>query len=487
MAFTRPFIGDTGTGGIEGLVPAPAAGDAAAGKFLKADGSWAVPAGGGGGGHVIQDNGVNKTARANLNFINFTVADNAGNDSTDITANAPVDSVNGQTGIVSLDTDDISEGTNLYFTDVRVRANRLDQMAAPTASVGMNSQKITSLGDPTASGDAANKGYVDALVQGLQVKPSAVVATTAALAAFTYNNGASGAGATITLNAVGVLTIDGVAVVLGDYVLIKDEVGANKPYNGLYSCTTEGTGGVAAILTRAIEQNTTTEFKGAFVFIQGGTVNASTGWVCVNVGNITVGTTDVSFIQFSGAGEIIAGVALTKSGNTLNFDLTELSEDTAPDSANDFIVTYDASASAHKKVKLTNIPKERRHMIFVLGYGLGGTMLTGDGQAALPIPADFNGWTVVGTPMAQVGTAGTTGTTDFQLRRVRSGAAVDVFSTKLTIDSGSITSVGATTPPVINASNDDLATGDWFYIDVDALSTTAPLGPVVVTVPIQQP
>ncbi len=327
MAFTRPFIGDTGTGGIEGLVPAPGAGDAAAGKFLSAAGTWAVPAGGGGGGgHVIQDNGANKTARSKLNFTNFTVVDNAGADSTDITFDAPVDSVNGQTGTVSLDTDDIAEGANLYYTDARVRANRLDQMANPTADVSANYYKITNVADPIANGDAVNKNYVDAIVQGLQLKPSAVAATAAALAAYTYNNGASGAGATITMNATGVLTIDGVTIAIDNYVLIKDETGGNKPYNGLYKCTTAGAIGVAAVLTRAAEMNTTTEFRGAFVFIEGGSTYAATGWACTNTTNITVGTTDVAFVQFSEAGAYIDGAGLSLSGRTfaVNVDGTTI-------------------------------------------------------------------------------------------------------------------------------------------------------------------
>ena len=73
----------------------------------------------------------------------------------------PVTSVNAQTGAVTLTTSGVGEGTNLYFTDARVRANRLDQMAAPTAAVSLNGQKITGLADPTAPEDAATKAYVD--------------------------------------------------------------------------------------------------------------------------------------------------------------------------------------------------------------------------------------------------------------------------------------------------------------------------------------
>lgn len=65
-----------------------------------------------------------------------------------------------QVGINS--TDDVSEGsTNLYFTDARVQANRLDQLASPTADVSMNSNKITNVADPTSAQDVVTKAYLE--------------------------------------------------------------------------------------------------------------------------------------------------------------------------------------------------------------------------------------------------------------------------------------------------------------------------------------
>lgn len=105
--------------------------------------------------------------------------------------------------------------------------------------------------------------------------------------------------------------------------------------------------------------------------------------------------------------------------------------------------------------------------------GVADDIETGDGQAWFDIPAGFNGWNLVSV-LSSVGTAGTTGTTDFQLRRVRSGTPVDMLSTKSTIDSAELTSLTAATPAVINTSNDDVATGDRIYLDVDAVSSTPP-------------
>ena len=162
----------------------------------------------------------------------------------------------------------------------------------------------------------AVKTYVDAVAQGLTIKESVRVATAAALPTNTYNNGASGVGATLTAIAVGVLTVDGVAVVLNDRVLVKDEVaGAN---NGIYFCSVAGTAGVAYVLTRSTSFDSGTEISGAFTFVEEGTTLADNGFVCTTNDPITVGTTAISFTQFSGAGQITAGAALTKTGNALD-------------------------------------------------------------------------------------------------------------------------------------------------------------------------
>lgn len=103
---------------------------------------------------------------------------------------------------------------------------------------------------------------------------------------------------------------------------------------------------------------------------------------------------------------------------------------------------------------------------------------TGDGKVYMHVPASMNGADITSVH-AMVITAGTTGTTDVQIARIRSGTPADVLSTKLTIDSTETGSDTAATAAVINTSNDDLQTNDIIRIDVDAVSTTAPLGLVV--------
>lgn len=96
-------------------------------------------------------------------------------------------------------------------------------------------------------------------------------------------------------------------------------------------------------------------------------------------------------------------------------------------------------------------------------------LITGDYQGWFPVPSGLNGWNVTSVLSMR---SGGTGVPSFQLRRIRSGASVDVLSTQSTIDSGEVTSVTAATPAVINTANDDLATGDILAADVDASGTS---------------
>jgi hypothetical protein len=176
---------------------------------------------------------------------------------------------------------------------------------------------ISTTGVPTADAHLANKKYVDDVAQGLDVKASVHVATTAALAACTYNNGSSGVGATLTADANGALTIDSHAVNAGEYVLVKNQVAGLQ--NGLYTVTSAGAVDAPFILTRRADSDTGTELSsGSFVFVEQGTTNGSTGWVVSTSGAITIGTTAITWTQFSSAGIADAGDGLQKTGTTFS-------------------------------------------------------------------------------------------------------------------------------------------------------------------------
>jgi len=190
--------------------------------------------------------------------------------------------------------------TKISDFDAGVRTNTLDQMAAPTSAVAMNSQKITGLADPTGDNDAANKGYVDGVAQGLDVKDSVVATTTAnGTLSTAFANGQS---------------IDGVTLQTGDRILIKNQTTASQ--NGIYNVNASGAP------SRTTDMATGSNAAGAFVFVEEGTVNAENGFTCTtDTGSAVVGTNNLTFAQFSGAGQIIAGDGLEKSGNTLSTDL----------------------------------------------------------------------------------------------------------------------------------------------------------------------
>lgn len=212
-------------------------------------------------------------------------------------------------------------GTQLAATisdlSATVHGYTLDSFAAPVASVSLNNQKIINLAAPTLSTDAANKGYVDTLVQGLTPKPTAMVATAAALPANVYSNGTAGVGATLTATSNGVLTVDAYAVALGDIILVKNEVATAN--NGLYTVTTLGTAGVPYVLTRHADMDQSTEFGGSFVPVENkGTATANTLWLCNIANTIVVGTTAVTFTQLNSATSYSAGNGINISANVVS-------------------------------------------------------------------------------------------------------------------------------------------------------------------------
>ena len=188
--------------------------------------------------------------------------------------------------------------TKISDFDAGVRTNRLDQMAAPTGSVSLNSQNITNVADPVNAQDCATKGFVEATAQGLDVKDSCVAATTANITISTaLNNGD---------------TLDGVSLSTNDRVLVKNQSTASQ--NGIYI--------VGSSPARAADLAAGANAAGFFTFVEQGTVNAENGFVCTSdSGSAVVGTNNLTIAQFSGAGQITAGNGLQKSGNRLDVDL----------------------------------------------------------------------------------------------------------------------------------------------------------------------
>jgi hypothetical protein len=171
----------------------------------------------------------------------------------------------------------------------------LDEITVAAADVNLNSRKITSLATPTASGDAATKGYVDSAIQGLSPKESVRVASTA----------------NVTISGPGT-TIDGVTLTNGDRVLLKDQSTASQ--NGIYTFTGSG-----SAMTRTLDADSTTDIEGAAVWVEEGTVNHDTLWTLAT-DNVTVGTTAQTWAQFSG-GTVSGGNGLTLTGSVLDVNV----------------------------------------------------------------------------------------------------------------------------------------------------------------------
>ena len=166
-----------------------------------------------------------------------------------------------------------------------------------TGTVNVSSARITNLADPTGAQDAATKAYVDATRSGLDVKDSVRAAT---IGNITLTN---------------TQTVDGVALAVGNRVLVKNQDTASE--NGIYVVA-------SGAWTRATDADNSPAGEvtsGMFAFVEQGTVNADSGWVLTTDGTITLDTTALTFVQFSGAGQITAGDGLAKTGNTLSVNV----------------------------------------------------------------------------------------------------------------------------------------------------------------------
>ena len=335
-------------------------GDGTAGQFLKTDGSGNLDfdtvnqfinlagdtgtdtyntsetltfAGTGGMTQTVTDNTVTVTATA---LTNANLSGTAGITNANI-ANPQV-SLGAQTlTLGAAATTDISGLTSLVVDDLTLNGQTI------TTTAGNKDITLTPHGTGTVvvpsgyedragftDNSLANKMYVDQVAQGLDTKPSCKIATTANLSA-TYNNGTAGVGATLTNSGTqATLTLDSTAANLNDRVLVKDQTDASE--NGIYTVTNVGSASTNWVLTRATPEDQPAELSGgAFVFVEEGVLNANNGYTFTHTGAPTFGTTNLDASQFSGAGQITAGAALTKDGNQLDVAVDNSSVEVSTD------------------------------------------------------------------------------------------------------------------------------------------------------------
>ena len=264
----------------------------------------------------------------------------------------------GLTGLTNLSVDNINANANTISTtnsngDLILSPNGTGTVTVPSGYKDRSGFGTTSL---------VTKEYVDAVKVGLDFKDSVRVASTA-------NVTISGPGA----------AIDGITLSSGDRVLLKNQSTASQ--NGIYVFN-----GAASALTRATDADADAEVTaGMFVFVEEGTVNADQGFVLTTDGTITVGSTSLSFTQFSGAGQIVAGDAITKTGNQLD--------------VNDDNITLEVNSDALRIKGITQT---------AVGDLLIGKTGTNTGYVRLAKPGSNNAFLTMGT----AGTASWTTTID---------------------------------------------------------------------------
>jgi len=329
-------------------------GDGTAGQFMKTDGAGNlafetifsnIDLAGDTGTDIYNTNetltftgGTGIDSAITNNQVTFNIS-NSGVDTTQIADDAVTNaklSTNGETILgnstltLGATTTDIGGLTSLVVDDITINGQTLSTASA-NKDININPHGTGTVKVPSGYEDRggfdsqslANKAYVDQVAQGLDTKPSCRAATTADLSA-TYNNGSSGVGATLTATSNGAIVLDGVSPGVGDRILVKNQSTASE--NGIYSVTTQGNGSTAFVLTRATPEDQPSELSGgAFVFVEEGTANADNGYVFTHTGAPTFGTTALDVAQFSGAGQIDAGAALSKTGNRLDVEVDDSS------------------------------------------------------------------------------------------------------------------------------------------------------------------
>ena len=324
------------------------------------------------------------------------------------------------TGTQTLTNKSISGSTNT-LSNIGNASLTNSSLTVGTTAISLGSSSLTLGGltsvavtqDPTSALQLATKQYVDAVAEGLHVHASCAAATPGTLASITggtvtYNNGTAGVGATLTLS-VALTVLDGYTLLNGDRVLVKNE--ATQANNGIYTWATGGT-----VLTRATDFDTAAEMaSGDFTFISNGTLYASTGWVQTDPVTV-VGTSPVTWIQFSGSGAYTAGTGLTLTGT--QFSITNTA------------VTAGAYGSASAVGTFTVNAQGQLTLAATTAIAINGNQITSGTVGSAYITGSYTGITGVGTLTA--GTWNATAITDTYLATIATAGKVSNSATTAT-------------------------------------------------------
>ena len=198
--------------------------------------------------------------------------------------------------ILSIDNDNIVQLTSEQTLSNKTLTSLNGLTINSEKEVNIGNNRIQNVSDPIDIHDAATKSYVDSVAEGLHIQESCRLATTE----------------NITLS--GIQIIDGIETIEGDRILVKDQ--EDKTKNGIYDVSSEGG------WTRSSDFDEPNEIKaGDFVFVTDGILNGSHGYVMTQTSEVNIGDTDITWTQFSGAGQIEGGDGISKNGNQLSVDL----------------------------------------------------------------------------------------------------------------------------------------------------------------------
>ena len=256
---------------------------------------------------------------------------------------------------------------------------------------------------PVNGADIANKLYVDTVAQGLNPKGAVKCATTA----------------NITLS--GLQTIDTYSVLAGNRVLVKNQT--NSAENGIYVAS-------ASAWTRATDMDTWAEVPGAYTVVLYGN-QGDTGWVSTSADTGTIGTTAITWVQFSGSAVYTAGTGLTLTANQFSITNTGVTSGSYGSSSNTLLGTVNAQG------QLTSLSATPIAIANTQVSGLG-TMSTQNANNVA-----ITGGSITGTPISGSTVGGTTITASTQFSGP--GTGLIGTATSLNIGGNAATATYATT------------------------------------------
>ena len=310
---------------------------------------------------------------------------------------------------------------NPYQTGLHITNSTIDSttIGATTPSTGSFTNMTTITGQVTSTpvnpNDLTNKSYVDAVIQGLSFKAPAQVTTTA----------------NITLS--GLQTIDGYTTVAGDRVLVRNQTLTQN--NGIYNAS-------ATAWTRSSDADTYDELVAAFIFVENGTIYTGSAWVSTIPATGTLGTTPITFTQFSNTALYNAGTGLTLSGYT--FSITPVG-------------TAGTYGSASAVPVLTTNASGQVTSVTNTSIAIAGSQITSGTIGTSYLTGSYTGITGVGTLTAGTWNASTvtvpyggTGAATFTAGYLKA-SGTSAFSTVASIPSSDITGLGTMSTQNANA------------------------------------